>query len=34
VARRVGTRAPSLYEYFPGGKMAIYDALFRLGVQL
>ncbi len=33
VARRVGMRAPSLYEYFPG-KMAIYDALFRLGVRL
>jgi AcrR family transcriptional regulator len=33
VARRVGVRAPSLYEYFPG-KMAIYDALFRLGVRL
>jgi len=33
VARRVGVRAPSLYEYFPG-KMAIYDALFCLGVRL
>ena len=33
VARRVGVRAPSLYEYFPG-KAAIYDALFRLGVRL
>ena len=33
VARRVGVRAPSLYEYFPG-KMAIYDALFRMGVRL
>ena len=33
VARRVGVRAPSLYEYFPG-KMALYDALFRLGVRL
>ena len=33
VARRLGMRAPSLYEYFPG-KMAIYDALFRLGVRL
>jgi AcrR family transcriptional regulator len=33
VARRVGVRAPSLYEYFPG-KSAIYDALFRLGVRL
>ena len=33
VARRVGIRAPSLYEYFPG-KMALYDALFRMGVRL
>jgi AcrR family transcriptional regulator len=33
VARRVGVRAPSLYEYFPG-KMAIYDALFCMGVRL
>lgn len=33
VARRVGVRAPSLYEYF-SGKRAMYDALFRLGVQL
>lgn len=33
VARRVGVRAPSLYEYFPG-KMALYDALFRVGVRL
>jgi AcrR family transcriptional regulator len=33
VARRVGVRAPSLYEYFPG-KAGIYDALFRLGVRL
>jgi len=33
VARRVGVRAPSLYEYF-AGKAAIYDALFRLGVRL
>ncbi len=33
VARRVGVRAPSLYEYFPG-KMAIYDALFRMGIRL
>jgi AcrR family transcriptional regulator len=33
VARRVGVRAPSLYEYFPG-KMAMYDALFCLGVRL
>ena len=33
VARRVGVRAPSLYEYFPG-KAAIYDALFRMGIRL
>jgi AcrR family transcriptional regulator len=33
VARRVGVRAPSLYEYFPG-KMALYDALFYMGVRL
>lgn len=33
VARRVGVRAPSLYEYF-SGKMDIYDALFRMGVRL
>src|SRR5260221_681578 len=33
VARRVGVRAPSLYECFPG-KMALYDALFRMGVRL
>ena len=33
VARQVGLRPPSLYEYFPGGKFAIYDALFRLGYE-
>ncbi|HZS93754.1 MAG TPA: TetR/AcrR family transcriptional regulator [Chloroflexota bacterium] len=33
VARRVGVKAPSLYEYFPG-KAALYDALFRLGSTL
>lgn len=33
VARQVGMRAPSLYEYFPGGKHAIYDALFALGFE-
>lgn len=33
VARRVGMRAPSLYEYFPS-KAAIYDALFALGTDL
>lgn len=32
VARRVGMRTPSLYEYFDG-KMALYDALFLLGVR-
>lgn len=30
LARRLGMRAPSLYNYF-SGKMAVYDALFRLG---
>lgn len=34
VARRLGLKTPSLYEYFPGGKMQVYDALFRLGIQL
>src|SRR5213080_3996368 len=33
VARQVGLRTSSLYEYFPG-KMALYDALFRLGTRL
>jgi AcrR family transcriptional regulator len=33
VARRVGVRAPSLYEYFPS-KAALYDALYLLGVRL
>jgi AcrR family transcriptional regulator len=33
VARRVGVKPPSLYEYFPG-KAALYDALFRLGLRL
>lgn len=33
LARRVGMRPPSLYEYFPN-KMAIYDRLFLLGVEL
>ncbi len=33
VARRVGMKTPSLYEYFPN-KMAIYDRLFKLGTQL
>ncbi len=30
VARRVGIRPPSLYEYFPS-KMALYDSLFESG---
>jgi AcrR family transcriptional regulator len=33
VARRVGMKTPSLYEYFPS-KMAIYDQLFLMGVRL
>lgn len=33
LARRMGMRAPSLYNYF-SGKMEIYDALFRLGFTL
>lgn len=33
VARQVGIRPPSLYEYFPGGKHAIYDALFAFGFE-
>lgn len=33
VARRVGMRAPSLYEYF-ASKAALYDALFLLGTRL
>ena len=33
VARRMGMRPPSLYEYFPN-KHALYDALFRLGFEL
>jgi AcrR family transcriptional regulator len=32
VARRVNVKPPSLYEYFPG-KAALYDALFRLGIE-
>jgi AcrR family transcriptional regulator len=34
LARRMGMKPPSLYEYFPGGKMAVYDALFRQGIRL
>ena len=33
VARRVQLRTPSLYTYFPG-KMALYDALYQLGLRL
>ncbi len=33
VARRVGMRAPSLYNYFPS-KAAIYDALFAMGMRM
>lgn len=33
VAARIGIKTPSLYEYFDG-KMALYDALFRHGMQL
>ena len=33
IARRLGMKPPSLYAYFPS-KMAIYDALFRLGMEL
>ncbi|WP_214110606.1 TetR/AcrR family transcriptional regulator [Acrocarpospora catenulata] len=32
VARRVGMRPPSLYQYFPS-KLAIYDALFERGAR-
>jgi AcrR family transcriptional regulator len=33
IARRLGMKPPSLYEYFPN-KMALYDHLFRIGVHL
>lgn len=33
VAAEIGIKTPSLYEYFDG-KMAIYDALFRQGIEL
>lgn len=33
LARRVGMRAPSLYNYFPS-KHAIYDALFIMGMRM
>ncbi|MEV0974287.1 TetR/AcrR family transcriptional regulator [Microtetraspora glauca] len=32
VARRIGIRPPSLYQYFPS-KIAIYDALFERGMR-
>jgi len=32
IARRVGMRAPSLYNYYPN-KNAIYDALFAMGMR-
>lgn len=32
VARRLGMKTPSLYEYFPN-KLALYDSVFRLGTQ-
>ena len=32
VARRMGMRPPSLYQYFPS-RMAIYDALFERAAQ-
>lgn len=33
IARRVGMRAPSLYNYY-NGKVAIYEALFVLGMRM
>jgi AcrR family transcriptional regulator len=33
IARRMGMRAPSLYNYFPN-KIAIYEALFATGMRL
>lgn len=33
VARRVGMRAPSLYNYFPS-KLAIYESLFVIGMRM
>lgn len=32
VARSVGLRTPSLYEYFPGGKHELLDTIFRIGI--
>jgi AcrR family transcriptional regulator len=33
IARRIGVTTPALYKYFPS-KIALYDALFRLGTRL
>lgn len=33
IARRAGITTPALYTYFPG-KMALYDALYRMGLRL
>src|ERR671912_2432589 len=33
IARRVGITPPALYTYFPS-KMAVYDALYRVGIGL
>ena len=33
IARRIGITPPALYTYFPG-KMALYDALYRMGFRL
>lgn len=33
IARRVGITPPALYTYFPS-KMALYDALYRMGIRL
>lgn len=33
IARRVGITPPALYTYFPG-KLALYDALYRMGIRL
>ena len=33
IARRMGMRAPSLYNYFPN-RIAIYEALFALGMRM
>ena len=33
IARKVGMRAPSIYNYFPS-KIAIYESLFAMGMQL